>query len=176
MNLIFIGFRGTGKSTLGKRVARMLDRRFVDIDVYIEKKEGKQIKEIFEDGGEKRFRELEIEAVEAVCMSDDMVIATGGGAVINEINVKNLKRNGFVVLLESDPDIIYRRISRNKARSTQRPALTERDPADEIKHLLASRYELYHKCADLVLDTSKNSLGSVSKTVVTVFKEKMEGL
>ena len=176
MNLIFIGFRGTGKSTLGKRVARMLNRSFVDIDAYIEEKEEKRIKEIFDEGGEEWFRELEIKAVEAVCRSDNTVIATGGGAVINGINRENLRRNGFVVLLESDPDVIYLRISRNKARSTQRPALTEKEPMDEIKHLLSSRYEVYHGCADFVLDTSKYSLESASKTIVRLFKRQENSL
>ena len=169
MNLIFIGFRGTGKSSVGKSVAKQLDREFVDVDVYIEKNESKSIKEIFAEGGENSFRKLELHAIEKLCKSDKMVIATGGGAVINDINVTNMKQNGFIVLLESDPEIIYARLNQDTDRYSQRPGLTEKEPRDEIRHLLSIRHELYHKNADLVLDTSSETIEEISKKVVEKF-------
>ncbi|MGR3221136.1 MAG: shikimate kinase [Candidatus Anammoxibacter sp.] len=169
MNLIFIGFRGTGKSSVGKIVAKQLSREFVDVDVYIERNANKSIKEIFDEGGEKSFRELEILAIKELCKSDNTVIATGGGSVLNNINVVNMKQNGFVVLLESDPEIIYARLNQDTDRYAQRPGLTEKEPRDEINHLLSVRRELYHKSADLVLDTSLDTIEEVSKKVVNSF-------
>lgn len=172
MNLIFIGFRCTGKSSVGKMVAKELKREFVDVDDYIEKKEGKNIEKIFSEDGEDKFRELEKHAIENICKLDKMVIATGGGAVTNDLNTKNMKQNGFIVLLESSPDIIYTRLNQDTARYPQRPKLTEKQPHDEIKHLLSVRHKLYHKNADCVLNTSTDTIETVSRKVVDIFCKK----
>lgn len=172
MNLILIGFRGTGKSTIGNKVAKQLRLEFVDIDDYIEEKEGASIKEIFAEKGENGFRELEKTAIKEMCLLDKFVIATGGGAVINDENVKNMKKNGFVILLESDPDTIYERLTQDIDRYSQRPKLTEKDARDEIRHLLAVRYRFYHNSADFVLDTSCDSIENICEKIVAVFSLK----
>lgn len=171
MNLIFIGFRGTGKSSAGKLAAKQLGREFVDIDDYIEKNEGKSIEEIFTECGEDGFRALEAVAIEKWCRSDKMVIAAGGGAVINDVNVRNMRQSGFIVLLKSTPEIIYSRLNQDTDRYSQRPRLTEKDPVDEIKHLLAVRHQQYHNSADLVIDTSSEAIEDISKKAVKAFNK-----
>lgn len=169
MNLILIGFRCTGKSSVGKAVAKQLGRRFVDIDDYIEAKEGRTIKEIFDKEGEIGFRRLEREAIEELCKMDNMVIATGGGAVMDEENIRNMKRNGYLILLEAWPEVIYSRLMNDAKSYNQRPNLTQKSPFEEIKHLLETRKPFYHNNADLVLDSSKESINSISKKIISIF-------
>ena len=92
LNLILIGFRGTGKTTIGKMLAQRLGKEFVDADEYLEQKEGKTIKDIFAEGGEKLFREIETHVIAELCRLDDRVVATGGGAILREENVRAFKK------------------------------------------------------------------------------------
>lgn len=169
MNLILIGFRCTGKSSVGKAVAKQLGRRFVDIDDYIEEKEGKTIKEIFDKEGEIGFRRLEREAIKELCKMDNMVIATGGGAVMDEENIRNMKRNGYLVLLEAGPEAIYSRLMNDAKSYNQRPNLTPKAPFEEIKHLLEVRKPFYHNNADIVFDSSTESIDRISKKIISIF-------
>lgn len=172
MNLILIGYRGTGKSSVGRLAAELLNRKFVDVDDYIEKKEGKTIKAIFEQGGEGLFRKLEKDAVKALCESDNLVLAPGGGAVMIEENAANLKHNGFVVLLETDAETIHLRLEQDTGRLTQRPDLTDKDPLEEIKHMLEVRKPVYQSAADIKIDTSSTSIEDISKIVAAEFKNR----
>ncbi|MEK7225297.1 MAG: shikimate kinase, partial [Bacteroidota bacterium] len=153
--------------------AELLNMKFVDVDDYIEKKEGKTIKKIFEQNGEWLFRKLEKEAVKELCESDNMVLAPGGGAVMIEENTANLKHNGFVVLLETDAETIHSRLKLDTDRLTQRPDLTDKDPLEEIKHMLEIRKPVYQSAADIKIDTSSTSIEEISKIVVAEFKNKM---
>ncbi len=137
MNIVLIGFRGTGKSTVGKLLAKRLVRDFVDSDKYIESSTGKTIKCIFEEDGEEGFRKIEAGTIAELSKVDNKVISAGGGAVLKEENVRNLKDNGFLVLLEATPEIIHNRITQDKKTAQQRPSLTNKTPIDEIKHLIA---------------------------------------
>jgi len=87
LNIILIGFRGTSKTTIGKMLAQRLGKEFVDADEYLERKEGKTIKDIFAEGGEKLFREIETHVIAELCLLDNRVVATGGGAILREENV-----------------------------------------------------------------------------------------
>lgn len=169
MNLIFIGFRGTGKSSVGRFVAGKMGREFVDIDDYIENSAGKSIEDIFADEGEECFRRLEAEAIIDVVRSDNMVIATGGGAVISDDNVRAMKENGFLVLLEASLDVICSRLLNDTGRGSQRPRLTEMTAGDEIRHLLVKRSGLYHRSADCTIDTSLDTIEDISKNVIALF-------
>ena len=113
MNIILIGFRGTGKTTIGKMLAQRLGKEFVDADEYLEQKEGKTVKDIFAEGGEKLFREIETQIIAELCLLDNRVVATGGGAILREENVKTLKKSGIIILLEADVDTIYKRIHKD---------------------------------------------------------------
>src|SRR3989338_6623192 len=110
LNIILIGFRGTGKTTIGKMLAQRLGKEFVDADAYLEQREGNTIKDIFAEGGENLFREIETHVIAELCQLNNRVIATGGGAILREENLKALKKSGIIVLLDADVDPIYKRI------------------------------------------------------------------
>ncbi len=153
-NLILIGFMGTGKTSVGMRVARSLGFPFVDTDKLIVKQAGKPIPKIFEDEGEDYFRTLETRILRECAAGEGQVISTGGGAVVREENRPLLREAGYVVWLKTSPEIIYERVKRNR----NRPLLRTPDPLATIRELLASREALYEACADLVIQTDQLSM------------------
>lgn len=148
-NLILIGFMGTGKTTIGKRVAKSLGFRFVDTDDLITRKAGKSINRIFQEEGEERFRELETEVLAERAAKSDQVISTGGGIVTQSRNREILAQAGFVVWLKASPETIYERVRRNRSR----PLLKTTDPQQTIANLLSERHPLYEACQDLSVTT-----------------------
>ncbi|MCR4345569.1 MAG: shikimate kinase [Candidatus Scalindua sp.] len=171
MNIVLIGFRGTGKSTVGRLLAKRLERDFVDSDKYIESSTGKTIKRIFEEDGKDSFRKIEADTIAELSKADNKVISAGGGAVLKEENVRNLKDNGFLVLLEATPEIIHNRITQDKEATQQRPSLTDKKPLDEIKHLIAKRERAYNSAADFTINTSYVSCEDiVSEIIIMVNK------
>lgn len=167
LNIILIGFRGTGKTTIGRILAQRLGKEFVDADAYLEQREGKTIKDIFAEGGEKLFREIETEIIAELCLSDNRVVATGGGAILREENVKTLKKSGIIILLEANTDTIYKRIHRDTTTEQRRPSLTNRNAYEEIEYLLEYRRPLYDKTADFVINTASMSATDVAKKIIT---------
>ena len=168
MNIVLIGFRGTGKSTVGKLLANRLERNFIDSDKYIEDSTGKTIKHIFEGDGEEGFRKIEADVIAKLSRMDNKVIAAGGGAILREDNVRNLKDNGFLVLLEATPEIIHNRITQDEKTTQQRPSLTDKKPLDEIKHLLEQREHPYKNAADHTINTSHTSIETIVDEIVEV--------
>jgi len=170
LNIFLIGFRGTGKTTIGKIISRMLDREFIDADEYLEQKEGKTVKDIFDEGGEKLFREMESRVIAELCLLDNKIIATGGGVILREENEKKLKKNGVLILLTADVDTIYKRIYRDKFTQQKRPSLTDRNGYPEIEYLLKYRNPLYDKAADFVLNTDSMSVNDAARKIVNFIK------
>ncbi len=168
MNIVLIGFRGTGKSTVGRLLAKRLERDFIDSDKYIESSTGKTIKSIFEDDGEEGFRKIETDTITELSKANNKVISAGGGAVLKVENVKNLKDNGFLVLLEATPEIIHNRIAQDKKTTQQRPSLTDKKPLDEIKHLIAKREHAYKSAADFTINTSYVSCEDIVNEIITI--------
>ena len=150
-NLVLTGFMGTGKTSLGKLLAEKLGRGFVDIDQKIEQDTGMTIPQIFEKYGEKYFRELEKNAVKEVAARKNLVIATGGGTVKDEENIRLLKESGVMVCLTTEPEEIFRRTERRG----ERPVLDAgaEDRLNTIKKLLAERQKFYAQ-ADYTVDTT----------------------
>jgi len=148
-NLILIGFMGTGKTSVGMRVAKSLGWRFVDTDKLIVKQAGKAIPQIFADSGETRFRELETEVLEKCASASGQVISTGGGIVTVERNREILKEAGYVIWLKASPETIYERVRRNR----NRPLLRTDNPLATIREMLSVRNELYEATRDLVIST-----------------------
>ena len=149
-NLILIGFMGTGKTSLGKLLAEKLGRGFVDIDQKIEQDVGLSIPQIFEKYGEKYFRELEKKTVEEITQRRNLVIATGGGTVKDEENLRLLKNSGVIVCLTTEPEEIFRRTERRG----ERPVLdSDDDRLATIKKLLNERQKFYMQ-ADYTIDTT----------------------
>ncbi len=149
-NIILIGFMGSGKSSVGRLVARRTGLQFVDTDALVEKQEGKAIPEIFAEQGEEHFRYVERLMLEEIANEKRMVLATGGGIVLREDNRQSLRDIGFVVWLTANEDEIFRRVSRN----TNRPLLQTADPRAAVKDLFSTRRELYEQTADCVIDSS----------------------
>jgi shikimate kinase len=168
MNIVLIGFRGTGKSTVGKLLANRLKRNFIDTDEYIERTTRKTIKDIFKKEGEEGFRKTEAETIAKLSKMKNKVIAAGGGVVLKNENVKNLKSDGFLILLEATPEIIHDRLTQDKKTPQQRPFLTNKNSFDEIKHLIDKRQPLYEKAANYTINTSYVSCENIVEEIITV--------
>ncbi|MBN3033573.1 MAG: shikimate kinase [Candidatus Saganbacteria bacterium] len=163
MNIVLIGFMGTGKSAVGRLLAAELRFHYLDTDQLIEKAEGRKIAEIFKTDGEPYFRRLETETLQALQDYDNFVISTGGGMVLKEDNIALLKAIGPVVLLKAGPKTIYDRIKSEK----HRPLLAVPDPLAEIKKILAYRGPFYDRAADRAVDSSDLTPEAVAKEIIT---------
>lgn len=157
---------GTGKSTVGRRVASRLGRRFIDTDVLIEQEARASIANIFAKKGEAYFRSLEHDMIVRICQEKEVVIATGGGAIVNDANAACLKASGTVICLTAAPEVILARVQNN----TDRPLLQGNDPLGKIRSLLASRAEAYAK-ADLTIDTSTLDLECVVEAIIATMRK-----
>lgn len=150
-NVILIGFMGTGKTSIGRRVAQSLDFDFVDTDDLIIESAGKPITEIFSDQGESYFRDLETEVLRSSGLRSHQIISTGGGIVIRELNRKILSQAGYVIWLKATPETILQHVSRNQ----ERPLLHTSNPLQTIKDMLSERENWYSTAADFTIDTDE---------------------
>ena len=151
-NLILCGFMGSGKSTIGRLLSEKLGARFIDTDTYIEQKEGMPISEIFRQYGEEYFRSREREVCEELSQLQKTVISTGGGTLLNEDNMKALKKNGIVFLLNVSSRTVLTRLRND----TTRPLLQQEDKEKAVKMMLSSRTPLYNRAADYVIDAEES--------------------
>lgn len=161
-NIILVGFMGTGKSAVGRLLARRLKRPFMDLDRWIEKKAGRTVAQIFSGSGEAQFRELEAQAVQEVTPRSGQVIAAGGGVLLRDENVKRLKENGLLVCLTASADVI---LKRTLASPTSRPLLNGPDSKERIEELLALRALSYAQ-AHVTIDTSGLLVEEVVEEIV----------
>jgi shikimate kinase len=162
-NLVLIGFMGSGKSAVGRVVARRLRFRFVDTDALIVKEAGQPISAIFAEHGEEHFRNLETETLRSLRNLRHTVIATGGGVVVKERNHAILRELGFVVWLAASEDVIFERVSRN----SKRPLLQTANPRATITEMLAVRRPLYQAAAAWSLDTTTRSHANSAEAIIT---------
>ena len=146
--MFLVGMPGSGKSTLGRVLARNLGKTFVDADHELERRLGVSISTIFEIEGEEVFRTREEETLSRLVQRVDIVLATGGGAVLRAINRERLKAGGTVLYLHANPETTWERTRHNK----NRPLLQTADPLGRARSLYAQRDELYRATADLVLE------------------------
>ncbi len=167
-NITLIGFMGTGKTSVGKILAKRLNRPVVDVDRYIEVSEKKKISEIFEKEGEARFRVLEKEAIRQICERQGIVITTGGGAVLDPENIKTLKASGSVIALSASPETIYGRIKDSR----RRPLLDGKDKLKEIERLLSERKPFYQQ-ADFYFDTDGQSASQMANLILKTLAGKI---
>ena len=165
-NIVIIGFMATGKTSVAQALASKLGKEYVSIDDLIAKKANKEIPKIFEDDGEIKFRELEIEIVKKVSEKDDIVIDCGGGVVLNWINVVRLKEKGIKVLLTASVERILERSSS----STERPLLNVQNTKEKIVELLKFREPFYKKAADMIIDTTNQSIDNIVTQILDFLK------
>jgi len=166
-NIVLIGYRCSGKTSVGKIISERTGMVFYDTDDLIEKKAGRSIKEIVEKDGWDRFREIERGVIREASELRNAVIATGGGVVLDEDNVNNLKKNGYIIWLEGDVNILMKRMEKDMGVGNYRPSLTGVDPVAETMKVLEIRNPLYKKAADLVINTDMLSLDEVAERVMT---------
>ena len=164
-NLALVGFMGTGKSSVGRLAAELLQFEFVDTDELIESQSGISIEEIFKQQGEGAFRQLEQDVVSKLSQRQKLVIATGGGLVADPANMASLKTHALVVCLWASPETIWERVQTQ----THRPLLQTADPLGKIRELFALRDPLYRQ-ADVLIQTGQRSPKEVVHQVLKQFQ------
>lgn len=156
-NIFLVGMMGAGKTTVGKLLAQQLGKTFLDSDEEIQQRTGVTIPHIFDVEGEAGFRLRETGAIQDLVLRDDIVLATGGGAVLNEQNRVALRENGIVVYLKSSVADLWQRTRHDRSR----PLLQTADPRAKLKELYEQRNPLYLEVADLVMPTGKQNVHSL---------------
>lgn len=162
MIVSLIGLPGSGKSTVGRQLARRLHCPFVDSDHVLEERLGCSIRAYFEREGEERFRDMEQAVLDELTQRPDSVVSTGGGAVLRPANRVNLKSRTQVVYLKSSPDELFRRLRHD----TNRPLLQVADPLGRLRELYAVRDPLYRETAHFVIETGRPSVGTLVNMIV----------
>lgn len=165
-NVILVGFMGTGKSATGRRVAARLGRRFVDMDAVIEERAGRSIPDIFAREGEAHFRGLERALVVELAARRDLVIAAGGGVVLDPENIRDFQRTGLVVCLVATPEAILKRVGHHR----NRPLLEGADKERRVKELLEKRRPLY-EAIDRQVDTTDRTPDEVAARILALYEE-----
>lgn len=152
-NVFLVGMMGAGKTTVGKLLAKQMHKTFIDCDEEIRRRTGVTIAHIFDVEGEDGFRKRETCVIQELAQLDNLVLATGGGAVLNEANRNNLSENGIVVYLKSSVQDLWQRTRHDRSR----PLLQTDDPLARLKVLYRERDPLYTAVADLTLSSGKQS-------------------
>ena len=176
MNLILIGYRGSGKSAVGRRLADRLKMKFVDTDDLIEERQGIAITDIVKSRGWGHFRKLENNVIEEISKKDHLIIAPGGGAVLDADNVKALRRNGTMIWLKADRQILLKRINQDQGTDTRRPALTGKGTAEEIKEVMSLREPIYERASEIQIDTSTLDVEAVVERILAIVNEKAKNV
>jgi shikimate kinase len=175
MVITLIGYRGTGKSTVGPRLAARLGWTFLDADPEIERRAGQTIRDIFQHRGEAEFRRLEADFLAEALQRNDLVLAPGGGAILNEATRERMKNAGPVVWLSAPIDVIAGRMDADATTAERRPALTALPPRAEIEELLAKRTPLYAQAASLKVETGGRSVESIVDEILDSLGPKLRG-
>ncbi|MCL4458106.1 MAG: shikimate kinase [Nitrospirae bacterium] len=166
-NIVLTGFMGTGKTEVGRILAQKLSYALVDADTEIEKEQKTTITEIFKQYGEPKFRDIESDVIKRLSELGKAVISTGGGAVLRQENMDNLRKKGVIICLSASPETILKRTSNNN----DRPLLQVEDPLKKIKELLEFRMPYYEK-ADIMIDTENKTPLEVADEII----EKVKGI
>lgn len=157
-----IGLPGSGKSTVGRQLARRLALPFVDSDHVIEQRLGCPIRQYFEREGEAAFRDVEEAVIDELSLAERGVLSTGGGAVLREANRRHLRERGLVVYLKSSPDDLFRRLRHDR----NRPLLQVADPLARLRDLHAIRDPLYRETAHFAIETGRPSVATLVNMIV----------
>lgn len=155
MNIILIGYRGTGKSTIGKVLAEKLNRPLISMDELITKKGNQSVPEMVEKHGWDHFRDIESEVASEVSTKDNCIIDCGGGVILRDQNIKNLKKNGKCFLLKADIETIIERIHGDANRPALKKGMSFKEEQEKV---LKERDTKYKTAADIVIDTSLISI------------------
>ena len=169
-NIYFIGLMGAGKTTIGRLLAKQMGRDFYDSDVEIERKTGVKIPLIFELEGEAGFRKRETAAIEELSQLDNVIVATGGGAVLLEENRAFLKNSGKIIYLRAKVQDLYQRTRNDKSR----PLLQGTNPRQKLEQLYIVRDPIYTELADCIVDTGAQSANEITHYIEQLLLEQQE--
>lgn len=175
MRIVLIGYRGTGKTTVGRLLADALTWPFIDTDPLIEQRAGLDIATIFARHGEPYFRDLESAVIADLDSAGPAVISVGGGAVLRPENVQHLRSGSLVVWLTAPAETLYRRITGDATTTQRRPNLTGLVGLEEVRHLLAVREASYRSAADLAVDTEALSPIQVAERILAHLRAMPQG-
>ena len=165
--LALVGLPGSGKSTVGRQLARRLQLNFVDSDHAIEERLGCSIREFFEVEGEERFRDIETQVIQQLLSADYGVISTGGGSVLRELNRQELRSKSKVFYLRATPEEVFRRLKHDQ----NRPLLQVGDPLTRLRDIYRIRDPLYKETAHHVVETGRPKIGNMVNNIIAQLEQ-----
>ena len=165
MNIFLIGFRCSGKTSVGQKLARQMDKTFVDTDTDLVEKFGKSIAEIVEERGWPYFRKLEKKIIHQVCRRQNQIVATGGGVVLDAANVDAMEKSGILVWLQADVETTWKRMTEDLNTKDQRPALTYKGMLDEIDITISNRKQYYSNSSNFTIATDSRSINEICNLI-----------
>jgi shikimate kinase len=169
-NLVLIGYRATGKTSVGARLAELLHRPFVDLDEVLVREAGRPVAAIVAQGGWAEFRRREKELVARYQHAQGQILAPGGGVVLDRDNVAALRENGIIIWLTADPAAIQARLAQDQPGEANRPSLTGGDTIREVEEVLKHRAPLYQAAAQITIDTTALNIDQVVELVLAALK------
>ena len=169
-NIVLIGYRAVGKTTVGELVAHRLGRPMIDLDAIVEEEAGESIPNLVNRAGWPEFRRREKAVVQRYASQEGVVLATGGGVVLDRENVTRLKATGKLIWLKASPATIKARLSRDLQQTVARPGLTAKGTLDEIDEVLATREPLYYEAATVSLSVDRASAAAVAQQIVDLVR------
>lgn len=164
-NISLIGFRATGKSTVGRILAEELRWPFFDMDQRLAESFGGEIKDWVREHGWESFRRAESDLLQALALRERIVVATGGGVILEMANRETLKKRFYNVWLTASPELLFRRLTADPKTQSDRPALTSLSLLEEIIQTLRERHAHYEAAADLVMDTERTTAAELAAAI-----------
>lgn len=166
-NIFLIGFMGCGKTTMARLLSQELGKELIEMDETIETEEGRSINEIFEQEGELYFRDLESQLIGRITENGNKIVSCGGGVVLRQENVDNMKKNGVIVYLTATPETIYERVHT----SINRPLLNGNMNVEYIRGLMEKRVDKYQAAADVSICVDGKEKDALLQEILTIFKK-----
>lgn len=171
MNIVLIGMRGSGKSSVAHILAKRLGRSYIEMDDEVVKIADMTIAEIFAKHGPQYFRDRESEVIDELASRENLIISTGGGAILRERNIAQLKKNAVCIWLKAPAATLAERIMKDPKTSHHRPRLTDKqDPLEEVIEVLKQRGPLYEKAADEIVDTESKGVEQIVDEILQKLK------
>ncbi len=168
MNIILIGMRGSGKSTIARKLSKKLGKPHIEVDSIIAKEAGMTIPEIVKTYGWEYFRNLETETTKQICTMTEVIISTGGGVVTRSENIVILKKSGKIFYLRAPIYTLLRRVGKD----ANRPALTnKKSPEEEMKEIFKKRNVLYEQTATSIIDTDKKTANAIVNVILNLIQD-----